>query len=1142
MPKYEDLEFLKKKILEIGNEEEVLKNKNIIQNVTPIPEEVSSKEVDIDQGELLKDITEDFKEGLHFDEEEFSDIKEPEVEEDFLESLSKKDISKEDEILGNVEPLDINKTSKQESGENDLDSLLAGLSENKAEPEPVDETSALLDGLMAETAPVKEQTGADFNDLMADLETFNPKEEAKQPEKESAYGSQFEDLSPLEEKISKEELPEETVPLENVMAPEDILSEEAETGSQSEEENFIPKDELGDDFFNSLMEEPLGNEDSAISKEASGELDSLLSGLGMGGQAEKKEFTEEKMPVGEIPDDLSSLAGDFASAGESGEEGLEGLLSQENIPEEELSAEKKGSFDDGLVDLAGDFAGRELTKEEKPPVIDETLADLFETTESEELPPVEEVAENPVEEKQPEQAEEDLFGDLSISEIDLNETFPKESKASTDELLNFSDESLDGHDEIPEEFGEEKLDFSGIDSYVPEDIREEKNVAEKKEAKQAKEPEKDYGEVVLTPDERKQIVITLASLPKDAEIKISKAIISGKYSDKQLKPLIDVLIDNEKAQTIIRIYERITGDKSLSRLGAEKLTGQEFVEKQRSFGYMFKKNILPILTRIAAAVLVLCFILVMWVTVFAPTFEASKYYNLGKKNLKEKRFYEVEPNFEKGWAIQERYSEVIDYARLYRDYKRFIEAEAKYFKAMKMRPGLDLKLEVADFFGIAGDYERSIKYYSDVLKVDRKNFKAALGKAKTYVRWAEVEKDKIADAKEAYLDVLDIDSMNADAAFGLLDIYIEEKDYKEIMRHYNYTEKVLKKANPVTYSNLAEYLIERGEVDEIKNILQKAAKSAKNKNYPEIDYMWAKYKKYLDVGNEEKMHLENAERRFEAMRVQEPERYEEPKYKKLLADVYNDLGENYDRYAKINLKAEEYYNKAIEVKPDYGKAYYNLGTFALRHKVDYVSAMTNYLEAENRGYENDNMDFNLGWLYYRNSQFEDSYKRISNLMEKFPDNSNLKFMVGTIFYQLGNYDLAEGFLLEVYNKCNDLKQMRGTLDMGKQSDKTIAEMLVRTSNNLGATLQKKYETTGNSKYLVWATKYYSTSIENLSHLNETSEAINIDKRMTPAQSVDFKRFDISNANQNLRMVLYPQAGLSDPILFEDFPLDFESKL
>jgi tetratricopeptide (TPR) repeat protein len=276
------------------------------------------------------------------------------------------------------------------------------------------------------------------------------------------------------------------------------------------------------------------------------------------------------------------------------------------------------------------------------------------------------------------------------------------------------------------------------------------------------------------------------------------------------------------------------------------------------------------------------------------------------------------------------------------------------------------------------------------------------------------------------------------------------------------------------------------------------------------------------------------------MNKKEPYRYEEPRYRRILSDVYNDLGENYDKYAKINIKAEEYYNKAIEADPEYGKSYYNLGNFALKHKVDFEAALSNYLEAESKGYENDTQTFNLGWLYYKKADYLNSFNKINSLLEKYPENTNLKFMIGTIFYKLENYDLSESMQLELFSHFDDLKQVRSPLEMSKDEDKTIVNMLVRVANNLGCAMQRKFEQTRNSSYLVWAIKYFSVSIENLGKLNEIPD-IQQNANKDVDQQLEYKKFNISNANQNLRMVLYPKAGLDDPILFEDFPLDYQSK-
>ncbi|HPO49593.1 MAG TPA: tetratricopeptide repeat protein, partial [Spirochaetota bacterium] len=314
------------------------------------------------------------------------------------------------------------------------------------------------------------------------------------------------------------------------------------------------------------------------------------------------------------------------------------------------------------------------------------------------------------------------------------------------------------------------------------------------------------------------------------------------------------------------------------------------------------------------------------------------------------------------------------------------------------------------------------------------------------------------------------------------------------------------------------------------------------KIYPQINYFYAKYMRFMNTSSEEKIFLENAEKSFEVMKKVDPVRYETSYYRNILSKVYNDLGESYDRFSKINIKAEEYYLKSIDANPENGKPYYNLGNFALKNKVDYDGALKNYLFAEKYGFSNDTQNYNMGWLYYKKDDFYMSYNKIGKLLDKYPDNSNLKFMIGSIFYKMNNYELSEGMLLETYNHFEALRQINYPVDMSTKEGRAIITMLTKVSNNLGASLQKRYEQTKNSKYIVWATKYYSDSIEFFAKMKDIPEDIKKEESFQIDERVRYKKFDIENANQNLRMTLYPEAGFDEPILYDDFSLDFKTTM
>ncbi|MCK4797395.1 MAG: hypothetical protein KAT05_08435 [Spirochaetes bacterium] len=922
-------------------------------------------------------------------------------------------------------------------------------------------------------------------------DTFDDIEDIKE-EEEEPYGA--DELSALLDNIGSTDTTTETQETfdDQISTPDVDKSEKSEPSIKVDDaladlagnfEDTEPTDKIESSEVDDVLEQ-LGKEAESYSDLK--ELDSLLG---------EQELAEPITRSEEKDDDLESLLAtphdeNFASPGPlEDKEDIESILEEPIIPEEISDIEKLSEMEE-LV-------------ETEPISEDKGLSDLEDLSLLEPESIGEELAE-----KLPE-------GDGGFGDFDI------------ENLESFSPENIE---EISPEISEEEVETAeskGID-YI--DYPKDKPPEEL--SKEDIKANKDIS-IMLSDNERKQIVISLTSLPKEAEIKISKAIISGKYSNAQLKPLLDALIEKESPHAIIQYYEKITGDKSLAHIEAVKYTGERFEELQKSFAYIFQKNVLPILSIIASASVVLLAIVVIFIRLLLPTWQATKYYNIGKENIEKKIFWDVENNFKRAYDIQPRYSELVDYARKYRKYKRYLKAEKKYDMAYNLKPyNQKIALEYADFFREIKNYERAEKRYKALIKSDEKNLNAILGLAKTYTDWSEEEKNKIENAKETYLDALDIDKNNKEAIYGKLNIYLKEKNHKQIMIHYNYIERKFKtKVDPIVYANLAEYLIDVGKIDNIKKVLERASASARRKDYlPEIDYQYARYKKFLMIFNEEKAHLEKALRRFKKMKKNQFEKYESPKYQNLLSRVYNDLGENYNRSSKANTQAEKYYLKSIQANPYNGKPYYNLANFALKYKPNgYVEAKSNYLEAEQKGFKNNRLDFNLSWLYYKEKDYYNSYKRVANLLDKYPDNSNLKFMTGTIFYKLGKYELSESMLLETYIHFANLSQQYYPLDVDNNEDLMIMNMIKKVSNNLGAAYQKKYEKTKKSKYIISATKYYSDSINYFDRITMNQASIN---------KIKNDKFKKENAHINLRMVLYPDAGMDEPIIYEDFPLDF----
>lgn len=1034
MPKYEDLEFIRDKILSIGDEINVKKKLGMSNEVLPIPQKL---EGDLEEKEnfegLIDEIKEDFNNELIIE----NDVTETEWE------SQKKDEKKFDLFL---------ETDKNEQLDNAFEDILK-------KEEKKDETT---------------------------LQDSFPQEEVKEIDESFTKKNQDEEIdSGLEQLLGD---------LSDITQIE-IKESELDFKDSEVKENF--------DFL------------SLDSNMLSENIEESLKELN-GSKEENKEIKEEYFELKEdfITEDnaLKDLTSDLILEKEEKKE--EELLDFKDL--DQLVVEKEKSNRAQLLEVKEE-------EEEEPPIDISNIEELFE-----------EPVEIPLEKEEGEKIRE---SEESIEKISPIESFEKS--------FDFSDLDQFKVQEEQEESEEKKI--------MPEIQKEVQEVEEEsieKEKIKIEKPEKitqiNKDEIELTEEQIKQILLSLSALPKEVNIKIAKEIVSNKYSDKQLKPLIDALLTKEKLSNIIRIYEKITDDKSLSKITTIKYTGEEFEERQKSFAYLFEKNILPILYRITAVFIFASIIVLLIINILIPTMRASHYYNMGKKNIDQKKFNEVEMYFERAYQIQPRYNEAVIYARKYRQNKRFLEAEKKYNLALRMKENRGLKLEIADFFRETKDYERAIRNYSELKQKNDKDIKVLLGLAKTYYDLAEEIPNKLDDAKELYYDVLDLDKNNKEALYGNLNIFIKQNNNEEILKHYNYIEKKFKKnIDPISYLNLAEYFIETNQIENLKNVLDKTMLRINNLKIilPEIDYLYSIYKNKLNLFNEEKIHLENALTKFEKIKKEKPDLFGSKKYQNLLSRIYNNLGENHDRFSKGNIEAEKYFIMSINTDPDYGKPYFNLANFELKYKIDMGSAKNNYLEAEKRGFSNDRLNYNLGWIYFKQEQYLESFKRINRLLEKYPENSNLKFFLGTIFYKLKNFEFAEGLLLETYNYFNNLKQIYYPLEMDVKEDKIIADMLFKISNNLGAAYQKKFENTKNSKYLVWATKYYSESMEFYDKLKESHFFIEESKSEELSEvEIKLRKFEVTKATQNLRMVLYPDAGKDEPIIFEDFSLEYESSL
>jgi len=139
----------------------------------------------------------------------------------------------------------------------------------------------------------------------------------------------------------------------------------------------------------------------------------------------------------------------------------------------------------------------------------------------------------------------------------------------------------------------------------------------------------------------------------------------------------------------------------------------------------------------------------------------------------------------------------------------------------------------------------------------------------------------------------------------------------------------------------------------------------------------------------------------------------------LLSDfVASQAGDDKDKQAKVVdylNKAEEQFNKAIEVKSDYSPAHYQLALIYDRQgKID---SAINKMEMTKANFPNDiGVAFQLGLLYYKKQSWDSARVEFERAVTLDQNYSNARYFLGLIYDKQGNKDAA----IEQFKKIADL--------------------------------------------------------------------------------------------------------------------------
>ena len=835
---------------------------------------------------------------------------------------------------------------------------------------------------------------------------------------------------------------------------------------------------------------------------------------------------------------------------------------------EEPEFDEEQAFGEEEFALPDEFSMDQLD-EEVPEQPEETFEEDFSFPE-EPAEAHEAAEETPPEE--PEESEELSFFDEDAQEVDFSmpEDFPFEEPSQDAPATAEEDFSLPegsgGTDDFDIPMAGDIADIDEADFEVDEfslgdlgeqfgEIEEGPSIGTEEELNPALavSEELPHGADELDLDDREfeRLQETLNRQPLNLRIAIGELIGEKNLAGPHLQKLVGALVAGASPKELAAMVGVITGKKIRIPSRYEKSTGAAFEAEKGTFAYAFKQNILPLLRVLAAAAAVLGILTYLTFTFVYRPIHALILYNEGYRQLEEGAFREANLYFDRALTEWRYPNQFFRYADGFKEQRQFMLAEEKYeellYPVMWRHEGAVQKRP--DIRRIRGAEERGILEYSrletdrlenfefaeELLKIlldqDKHDYDALLAAGDNYLAWGEYEYERYEDARRAYATLIQYHGSRYELLFRMLRYFIRTDNYKEVARlKEQFKAERRLKVEPDAYAELGGYLVDKNDLDDVKDILNRAMEV--DPTVPEIHYHLARYFRRIEDEQQERTALDFAEEYLEESRPLGRGRLER------LVDTYNRQGE-VDFEDGEYLSAEENYVKAkglyedgrerrvLEPSALFGSIYKNLGDLHYYIAAEYDTALALFTTAEETGLRSSEISYKKGYIHYNRQEYRDALAEFFLAADGFSANENLLYATGNALFQRSDYFAAQGYYTDL---LDELEQQRRNITVllprERPKDRSLIDRLIRVNNNLGVTLQRLSLASGDRGKFSRALVHLTESTENFDLLSRDPET------MARGSAVNLGYL-------NQRAMLYTIENYELQI-YTDIPLDMET--
>lgn len=602
----------------------------------------------------------------------------------------------------------------------------------------------------------------------------------------------------------------------------------------------------------------------------------------------------------------------------------------------------------------------------------------------------------------------------------------------------------------------------------------------------------------------------MADYPLNLRIAIEEMIAKNEFTDDAVFAVIEKILKKASARQLashIAKYLDISVDVPRD---FERRTATQYQAYKQSLQYQLKNRIIPALF---VSVFVLGFIALFSYLgnkyVYEPM-AAEKAYKEGYVLLENSMYQQAELKFAQGVQLKPKKRWFFNYARGYRERKQYDRARQKYELLLNyFNYDKAAGIEYADMeFSDLENYAAAENILErDVLDNYINDKDAMLMLGDVYLDWA-VEKDstKFSAALREYSELIELYGNNNLYSSRLLRYYIRTDQLKDVLQLKSYFYKAKNSLTAPDLIELSGYMLDklygylppaeeylRSQIEDVRSLLERAVEA--DSTFPEANYNLGRY--FVQTGNPSAaiQRLEIALDQFNRAEKRKPVRI----YKQI--NTYRLLGElNCQKQEYI--QAEELYgegvqlfekeNKHSSLEPvtDVGKLYADLADIDYFISGNLEPALYNYKQAMNCEYDVPSVRYRIGYISYSNGDLDNALDLFLSTVTDKKTDENALYALATTFSLNDDQIAAHGYYSRLINILDNERSRHKILFPQVRADQyELVDMYMKASNNLGVTMSKLAQRTGDSEKNAKAMVQFSESIRAYDALTRNQETM-----------------------------------------------------